>query len=112
MKPFSKAWRLGICTAAFLLYPVVSTADPIGETPKPDRSMEAESMLQGAPNQDATLRDRNANAGAPIEGADPGMVKAPPKANEKIVERPPISNPDPGIHVPGNSPTGSPVIPK
>jgi len=113
MKPSGKAVRLGILTATVgLLSPVLTTAQPTGETAKPDRSKETESMMQGAPNQDATLRGKNAVPGAPVEGTDLGIVKSPPKKSDQgIVERPP-ANVDPGIHTPGGIPKVSPTKPR
>ena len=100
MKPLGKALPLGILTAAFLLHPLPTVAD------------ETESMMKGAPNADATLRDKKGAAGPPIEGADPGMVKTPPKHDKSMVEKPPESGMDPGIHIPGSSPSKTPTATK
>jgi len=97
MKPVGKALPLGIFTAALLVYAPTTVAD------------ETDSMMNGAPNADATLRDKKGNAGPPIEGADPGIVKTPPKHDKSMVEKPPQSGMDPGIHVPGASPSTTPT---
>ena len=88
-----KALLLAILTAAFLVHPLPAAAD------------ETQSMMNGAPNADATLRDKKGNAGPPVEGADPGMVKSAPEH----VEKPPQAGMDPGIRVPGASPSGTPT---
>ena len=101
MKPFGEALRLGTMTAALVLCPVLATGD------------ETEQMMNGAPNQDATLRDKNAAAGAPVGDADPRMVKPPPKKTDgEMVAKPPKSASDPGIHVPGASPSETPTVKK
>jgi hypothetical protein len=85
-------------TAAFLVDPLPAAAD------------ETQSMMNGAPNADATLRDKKGNAGPPVEGADPGMVKSAPKHDKSMVEKPPEAGMDPDIHVPGASPSGTPTL--
>ena len=90
-----KALLLASLTAAFLIYPRPAAAD------------ETQAMMNGAPNADATLRDKNGNAGPPVEGADPGMVKSVPKHDKAMVEKPPQAGMDPRIHVPGASPSGT-----
>ena len=97
MRPLGKALPLGVLIAAFLIHPLPAAAD------------ETQSMMNGAPNADATLRDKKGNAGVPVEGADPGMVKAPPEHDKSMVEKPPQAGMDPGIHVPGASPSGTPT---
>ena len=71
----SKAWLLAFLTAAFLIHPPPGAAD------------ETESMMNGSPNADATLRDDKGNAGPPVEGADPGMVKSAAEHDKSMVER-------------------------
>jgi hypothetical protein len=89
-----KALLLVTLTVAFLGHPVAAD--------------ETQSMMNGAPNADATLRDKNGNAGPPVEGADPGMVKSAPEHRDKsMAEKPPQAGMDPGIHVPGASPSGT-----
>ena len=95
-----KALLLAILTAAFLVHPLPSAAD------------ETQSMMNGAPNADATLRDKKGNAGPPVEGADPGMVKSAPEHDKAMVGKPPQAGMDPGIRVPGASPSGTPTPPK
>ena len=95
-----KALLLVILTIAFLAGPPPATAD------------ETQSMMNGAPNADATLRDKKGNAGPPVEGADPGMVKSAPLRDKPMVEKPPQVRMDPGIQVPGASPSGIPASPK
>ena len=95
-----KALLLAILTAAFLVHPLPAAAD------------ETQSMMNGAPNADATLRDKKGNAGPPVEGADPGMVKSAPehgKSDKSMVEKPPQAGMDPGIRVPGASSSGTPT---
>ena len=92
-----KALLLAILTAAFLVHPLPAGAD------------ETQSMMNGAPNADATLRDKKGNAGPPVEGADPGMVKSAPAHDKSMVEKPPQAGMDPGIRVPGASPSGTPT---
>ena len=95
-----KALLLAILTAAFLVHPLPAAAD------------ETQSMMNGAPNADATLRDKKGNAGPPVEGADPGMVKSVPehgKSDKPMVAKPPQEGMDPGIHAPGVSPSGTPT---
>jgi hypothetical protein len=88
---------LAILTAAFLVHPLPAGAD------------ETQSMMNGAPNADATLRDKKGNAGPPVEGADPGMVKSAPAHDKSMVEKPPQAGMDPGIRVPGASSSGTPT---
>jgi hypothetical protein len=90
-----KALLLAILTTAFLIHPLPAAAD------------ETQSMMNGAPNADATLRDKNGNAGPPVDGADPGMVKSAPKHDKSMGEKPPQAGMDPSIHVPGASPSGT-----
>ena len=72
------AWLFAILAAAFLVHPLPATAD------------ETQSMMNGAPNADATLRDKKGNAGPPVEGADPGMLKSAPEHDDKsMVGKPP-----------------------
>jgi hypothetical protein len=71
----SKAWLLAFLTAAFLVHPPPGAAD------------ETQSMMSGAPNADATLRDNKGNAGPPVDAADPGMVKSAPEHGKSTVER-------------------------
>jgi len=97
MRPLGKALPLGILVAAFLIPGLPAAAD------------ETQSMMNGAPNADATLRDKKGNAGPPVEGADPGMVKSPPEHDKSMVEKPPQAGMDPGIHVPGASPSETPT---
>ena len=92
-----KALLLVLLTVAFLAGPPPATAD------------ETQSMMNGAPNADATLRDKKGNAGPPIDGTDPGMVKSAPSHDKPMVEKPPQVRMDPGIHVPGASPSGTPA---
>ena len=95
-----KALLLVILTAAILARPLPAGAD------------ETQAMMNGAPNADATLRDKKGNAGPPVEGADPGMVKSAPehgKSDKPMVAKPPQEGMDPGIHAPGVSPSGTPV---
>ena len=95
-----KALLLAILTAAFLVHPLPAASD------------ETQSMMNGAPNADATLRDKNGNAGPPVHGADPGMMKSAPehgKSDKPMVAKPPQEGMDPGIHAPGVSPSGTPV---
>jgi hypothetical protein len=95
-----KALLFAILTAAFLVHPLPAAAD------------ETESMMNGAPNADATLRDKKGNAGPPVEGADPGMVKSAPehgKSDKPMVAKPPQEGMDPGIQAPGASPSGTPI---
>ena len=96
MTPLGKALPLGILTAALLAQPLSAIAD------------DTQSMMNGAPNADATLRDKKGAAGPPVEGGDPEMVKNPPKHDKSMVEKPPQAGMDPGIHVPGTSPSGTP----
>ena len=94
------AFLLTIVTAAFLVHPSPAAAD------------ETQSMMNGAPNADATLRDKKGNAGPPVQGTDPGMVKSAPeqgKSDKPMVAKPPQEGMDPGIHVPGVSPSGTPT---
>jgi hypothetical protein len=86
-----------ILTAPFLVGLLPATAD------------ETQSMMNAAPNADATLRDKKGNAGPPVEGADPEMVKPAPKHDKSMVEKPAQLGTDPGIHVHGASPSGTPV---
>ena len=72
-----KAFLLAILTAAFLVHPLPAAAD------------ETQSIMNGAPNADASLRDKKGNAGPPIQGADAAI--------------------DPGIQAPGASPSGTPT---
>ena len=98
-----KALLLAILPTAFLIHhPLPAAAD------------ETQSMMNGAPNADATLRDKKGNAGPPVEGADPGMVKSAPThdKDKSMVEKPPQAGMDPGIHVPGASPSGTPATGK
>jgi hypothetical protein len=92
-----KALMLAILTAALLVRPLAAAAD------------ETESMMNGAPNADATHRDKKGDAGPPIEGADPGMVKSAPKHDKSMVAKPPQAEMDPDIHLPGVSPSGTPI---
>jgi hypothetical protein len=97
------AWLFAILAAAFLVHPLPAAAD------------ETQSMMNGAPNADATLRDKKGNAGPPVEGADPGMVKSAPehgKSDKPMVAKPPPEGMDPGIHAPGASLSGTPTPPK
>jgi hypothetical protein len=94
---FGKALLLAILTAAFLVHPLPAAA-----------ADETQSMMNGAPNADATLRDKKGNAGPPVEGADPGMVKSAPEHDKSMVEKPPQAGMDPGIRAPGASPSGTP----
>jgi hypothetical protein len=109
MKALEKTPLWAAAVAAMLLAePALFAAEP-GETAKPPAGKETESMMSGAPNQDATLRDKSAKPGAPVEGADPGMVKSPPKkTDDDMTSAPPRSNADPGIHTPGASPDATP----
>jgi len=93
-----KALLVVMLTAAFLVHLLPAAAD------------ETQSMMNGAPNADATLRDKKGNAGPPVQGADPGMVKSAPerdKSDKSMVEKPPQAGMDPGIHAPGASPSGT-----
>ena len=93
-----KALLLATLTAAFLVHPLPAAAD------------ETQSMMNGAPNADATLRDKKGNAGPPVEGADPGMLKSAPEHDDKsMVGKPPQAGMYPDIRVPGASPSGTPV---
>jgi len=92
-----KALMLAILMAAFQVRLLPAAAD------------ETQSMMNGAPNADATLRDKKGNAGPPVEGADPGMVKSAPEPDKSMVEKPPQVRMDPGIQVPGASPSGPPA---
>jgi hypothetical protein len=92
-----KALLLAILTAAFLVHPLPAAAD------------ETQSMMNGAPNAHATLRDKKGNAGPPVEGADPGMVKSAPKHDQSMVEKPPQAGMDPDTHVPGATASGTPI---
>jgi hypothetical protein len=92
-----KALLLAILMAAFLVHPLPAAAD------------ETQSMMNGAPNADATLRDKKGKAGPPGEGADPGMVKSAPAHDKSMVEKPPQAGMDPGIHAPAASPSGTPT---
>jgi hypothetical protein len=85
-----KALLLAILTAAFLLHPLPVAAD------------ETQSMMNGALNADATLRDNKGNAGPPVY---PGMVKSAPEHDKSMVEKPPQPGMDPRIHMPGASPS-------
>ena len=88
-----KALLLAILTAAFLVNPLPAAVD------------ETQSMMNGAPNADATLRDKK----GPVEGADPGMVESAPAHDKSMIEKPPQAGMDPGIRVPGASPSGTPT---
>ena len=95
-----KALMLAILMAAFQVRLLPAAAD------------ETQSMMNGAPNADATLRDKKGNAGPPVGAADPGMVKSAPEHDESdkpMVAKPPQEGMDPGIHAPGVSPSGTPV---
>jgi len=92
-----KALLLVILTAAILARPLPAGAD------------DTQAMMNGAPNADATLRDKKGNAGPPVEGADPGMVKSAPEPDKSMVEKPPQVRMDPGIQVPSASPSGPPA---
>jgi hypothetical protein len=95
------AWLFAILAAAFLVHPLPAAAD------------ETQSMMNGAPNADATLRDKKGNAGPPVGAADPGMVKSAPEHDDKsMVEKPPQAGMDPGIQAPGASLSGTPTPPK
>jgi len=96
-----KALMLAIPMAAFQVRLLPAAAD------------ETQSMMNGAPNADATLRDKKGNAGPPVGAADPGMVKSAPEQDDKsMVEKPPQAGMDPGIHAPGASLSGTPTPPK
>jgi hypothetical protein len=92
-----KALLLVILRAAILARPLPAAAD------------ETQAMMNGAPNADATLRDKKGNAGPPVEGADPGMEKSAPEPDKSMVEKPPQVRMDPGIQVPSASPSGPPA---
>ena len=93
-----KALMLAIPMAAFQVRLLPAAAD------------ETQSMMNGAPNADATLRDKKGNAGPPVEGADPGMLKSAPEHDDKsMVGKPPQAGMYPDIRVPGASPSGTPV---
>ena len=95
------AWLFAILAAAFLVHPLPAAAD------------ETQAMMNGAPNADATLRDKKGNAGPPVEGADPGMLKSAPGHDDKsMVGKPPQAGMYPDIRVPGASPSGTPTPPK
>jgi hypothetical protein len=97
MKALHEALRLAAAVALFTtLCPVTAGAQPGDETAKPDKAHETESMMQGAPNQDATLRDKNARPGTPVESA-----LTPPKGDT-----------DSGIHTPAVSPRATPGMKK
>jgi len=96
-----KALMLAILMAAFQVRLLPAAAD------------ETQSMMNGAPNADATLRDKKGNAGPPVGAADPGMVKSAPEHDDKsMVEKPPQAGMDPGIQAPGASLSGTPTPPK
>ena len=109
MNRIRDALRLGIATTLISMCAAAPALAEPGETAKPDRSHETQSMMNGQPNADATLRNENGMPGAPVEGADPAMVKNPPKKSDKeMVAKPPPSA-DTGIHVPGQSPDKAPI---
>ena len=109
MKRIGEAPRLAIATMLVALLPAaVALAQP-AETAKPDHGHETESMMNGQPNADATLRNKSGTPGVPVEGADPAMVKNPPKKSDKdMVAKPPPSA-DEGIEVPGTGPEKAPT---
>ena len=110
MRRIGEALRFTIATTLVALLPaVVALAEP-GESAKPAPGHETESMMNGQPNADATLRNKSGTPGVPVEGADPAMVKNPPKKSDKdMVAKPPPSA-DKGIEVPGSTPEKAPTV--
>jgi hypothetical protein len=110
MKRIGQTLRFAIATTLVALLPaVIAHAQPAAETAKPERGHETESMMNGQPNADATLRNKSGTPGAPVEGADPDMVKNPPKSDKDMVAKPPASA-DKGIQVPGTNPEKAPTV--
>jgi hypothetical protein len=108
MKRIGKALRFAIATSLVAVLPGAVRAQP-AETGKPDHGHETESMMNGQPNADATLRDKSGTPGAPVQGADPAIVKNPPKSDNDMVAPPPPSA-DKDIQVPGAPPEKAPTI--
>ena len=109
MKRIGKALHFAIAAMLVAVLPAaVALAEP-GESAKPARGHETESMMNGQPNADATLRDKSGTPGAPVEGADPAMVKKPPKSDKDMVAPPPPSA-DKDIQVPGTTADKAPTV--